>query len=156
MGPAAQRFGEWASASRTFSAITDLIAVVQREVNRLFKFHFLVHACSTSSCLPAEIIVDCSYVLAVRASPPPDLEMAHALRYGGESASVRAACVTVQAPFIAFCLWHDRNPIAICLLRESPRFAGRFPEHCSGKKISANIFYTARFRRSPSNDVSEN
>ena len=40
------------------------------------------------SCLPAEIVVDCSYVLAVKASP--DVEMARlvALRYGGESASV--------------------------------------------------------------------
>ena len=48
-----------------------------------------MHACSTSSCLAAEIVVDCSYVLAVKASPP-DVEMARlvALRYGGESASV--------------------------------------------------------------------
>ena len=94
-------------------------------------------ACSISSYPPAEIVVDYSSDLAVKASPP-DVEMARlvALRYGGESASVRAACVTVQAPFIAFCLWHDRNPIAICLLRESPRFAGHLPEHehCSGKK----------------------
>ena len=91
MGPATQRFGEWGSASRTFSAITDLIAVVQREVDRLLiVFIFLsLHACSTSSCLPAENVVDCSYVLAVKASPP-DVEMARlvALRYGGESASV--------------------------------------------------------------------
>ena len=49
-----------------------------------------MHACSTSSaCLPAEIVVDCSYVLAVKASPP-DVEVARlvALRYGGESKSV--------------------------------------------------------------------
>ena len=48
-----------------------------------------MHACSTSSCLPAEIVVDYSYVLAVKASPP-DVEIARlvALRYGGESASV--------------------------------------------------------------------
>ena len=52
VGPVAQRFGEWASASRTFSAITDLLAVVQRKVACL---HFLVHACSTSSCLPVEL-----------------------------------------------------------------------------------------------------
>ena len=47
-----------------------------------------MHACSISSCLPAEI-VDCSYVLAVKALPP-DVEMARlvALRYGGESESV--------------------------------------------------------------------
>ena len=37
--PAAQRFGERASASRTFSYTTDL-ANVQREVNRLFVFIF--------------------------------------------------------------------------------------------------------------------
>ena len=90
MDPATQRFGEWAFASRIFSAITDLIAVVQREVHRssLFLFYSM-HACSTSSCLPAEIGVDSSYVLAVKASPP-DVEMARlaALRYGGESASV--------------------------------------------------------------------
>ena len=48
-----------------------------------------MHACSTSSCLPAEIVVDCSYGLAVKASPP-DVEMARivALRYGGESVTV--------------------------------------------------------------------
>ena len=90
MAPAAQRFGEWASASRSFSAITDLIAVVQREVDRFFVFIFeSMRVCPTSSCLPAEIVVDYSYVLAVKASSP-DVEMARlvALRYGGESASV--------------------------------------------------------------------
>ena len=34
VGPATQRLGEWASASRTFSAITDLVDVVQPEVDR--------------------------------------------------------------------------------------------------------------------------
>ena len=90
MGPAAQRLGEWASTLHTFSAITDLIAAVQREVHRSSLFlYYSMHACSTSSCLPAEIGVDSSYVLAVKASPP-DVEMARlaALRYGGESASV--------------------------------------------------------------------
>ena len=37
--PAAQRYGERASASRTFSYTTDL-AIVQREVYRLFAFVF--------------------------------------------------------------------------------------------------------------------
>ena len=48
-----------------------------------------MHACSTSSCMPAEIVVDCSYVLADKASPPY-VEMARlvALSYGGESAPV--------------------------------------------------------------------
>ena len=36
----AQRFGEKASASCTFSAITDLIALVHREVDRLFVLNF--------------------------------------------------------------------------------------------------------------------
>ena len=40
MGPVAQRFGEWASGSRTSSAITDLITIAQREVNRLLVFIF--------------------------------------------------------------------------------------------------------------------
>ena len=63
-------------------------------------------------CLPDEISVDYSYVLAVKASPP-DVEMARlvALRSGGASASVWAACVTVQAPFIAFSLWYDHNSL---------------------------------------------
>ena len=47
--PVAQRFGEWVSASRTFAAITDLIAVLQREVDLLFVLIFLsMNACSTS------------------------------------------------------------------------------------------------------------
>ena len=90
MGAVAQRFGEYAPASRTFSAIADLIAVVQREVYRWFVFIFMsMHAYSTSSCLPAEIVVDCRYVLSVTASPPV-VEMSRlvGLRYGAKSASV--------------------------------------------------------------------
>ena len=47
-----------------------------------------MHACSNSSCLPAEIVVDYSYVLAAKASPA-NVEMTRvvALRDGGESAS---------------------------------------------------------------------
>ena len=89
MGPAAQRFGEWASASRTFSAIADVIAVVQREIDRLcFFFSPCMHAPPPPACL-LRFVVDYSYVLAVKASLP-DVEMARlvALRYGGESASV--------------------------------------------------------------------
>ena len=69
----------------------------------------------------------------------------------------RAACVTVQAPFTACSLWHDHNPIAVCLLRESPCFAGRPPghEHCSGNKIAVKFFGAARLRRPLSNDVPE-
>ena len=48
-----------------------------------------MHACSTPSCLLAEIVVYCGYALGVKVSPP-DVEMARliALRYGGELASV--------------------------------------------------------------------
>ena len=48
-----------------------------------------MHAPPPPACLPDKIVVDCSYVLAVKASPP-DVEMARrfVLRYGGESASV--------------------------------------------------------------------
>ena len=71
----------------------------------------------TSSCLPAENVVDCSYVFTVRVSPP---EMAHlvTLRYGSESASVPGACVMLQASFNVFSLCHDDIPIAMRLLRE--------------------------------------
>ena len=40
------------------------------------------------TCLLAEIVVDCFYVLAVEASPPyVEIARLVALRYGGESAS---------------------------------------------------------------------
>ena len=92
MRPAAKRFGEWASASRVFSAITHLSLTSLPSFSGkliIYFFHFLVRACSTSSCLPAEVVVWCNYVLALKASPP-DVEMAGlgALRFGGESALV--------------------------------------------------------------------
>ena len=64
-----------------------------------------MHTPSTSSCLPAEIVVDYSYIRAVKASPP-DVEMVClvALRYGGESTSVPGS---LRDAFIAFSLWHD-------------------------------------------------
>ena len=40
VNPVAQRFGEWASAPCTVSTITDLLAVVQREVARLLVLMF--------------------------------------------------------------------------------------------------------------------
>ena len=62
-----------------------------------------------------------------------------ALRYGGESASVPGCLCdgTGGTSTLTACsLWYDHNPIAVCLHRESPCFAGRLPdhEHCSGKK----------------------
>ena len=57
MRPVVRRFTEWASTSRIFPAMTDLLAVVKPEVTRLLILIFLwVHACSTSSRLPAEIL----------------------------------------------------------------------------------------------------
>ena len=90
MGPPAQRFREWASASSTFSAKTDLIAVLQSEVDMLFVLiSETMHACSTSSCLRVEILVHCRYVLADKPSRPDvEIPCLVALRYGGKSASV--------------------------------------------------------------------
>ena len=90
MSPTAQRFGEWASDSGTFSAINDHIAVVQRVVHRLFVLiSWSLPACPTSPCQHGENVDDYSYVLAIEESPS-NVEMAHPvpLRYGGETASV--------------------------------------------------------------------
>ena len=79
MRPVAQRFGEGAYASRTFSAITDLITVVQHEIDfYLCSFSSpCMHAPPPPACLP-------------RLSLTADVEMVCvvALRYGGESALV--------------------------------------------------------------------
>ena len=136
MRPFAQRFGEWASASRTFSAITDLLAVVQREVASCLSSF----SCPCMLRLPAE-----SLSVAATCSPTRHHHQTttgswrwRALSPYATAASQRqlgAACVTVQAPFTSCSLWHDHDPIAVCLLRESPCFTGRPPEHehCSGK-----------------------
>ena len=53
----------------------------------------------------------------------------------------RDAFVTVLAPFAACSLWHDHNPVAVYLLRESLCFAGRplEHEHCCGKIASTFV-----------------
>ena len=58
-----------------------------------------MHACSTSSCLSAKVVVHYSYVPAIKASPS-DVEMARlvALPYGGESASVSGCLQKTRAP----------------------------------------------------------
>ena len=99
MGPAAQRFGEWASAARTFSAITDLIAVVWREADILFVFILLsMHACSTSSCLPAEI-VDAAATFSPSRHHHQTWRWRALLPYTTAASrhQSRAACVMVQA-----------------------------------------------------------
>ena len=60
----AQRFDEWGSASRTFSAMASLINVVWREVSTLLVLIFhLVHARSTS---PACLLSVCQLQLLAR------------------------------------------------------------------------------------------
>ena len=94
-----------------------------------------MHACSISSCLPAEI-VDCSYVLAVKALPP-DVEMARlvALRYGGESESVPGCLFDGTGTLYRLFSVTRPNPRAMLMLRESPCFRRAYPghEHCSRK-----------------------
>ena len=97
MRPVTQRFGACASASRTFSAIIDLLPVVRREVARLLVFFSM--PCMLHLPLPAcRDFVDCSsyYVLADKSSQDDDwfVEMARlvALRYDGESA-VATGCL---------------------------------------------------------------
>ena len=66
--------------------------------------HFLVYAYSISSCLPAEIVVECRYVLAVKVSPL-DVEMGRlvALSYVGNLASVSGGwCVGTGTPYLLF------------------------------------------------------
>jgi len=102
-----------------------------------------MHACSTTTYLPVEIVVDCSYVLTVKPSQP-DVEMARVvvLRYGGESASVPGCLCDGTGTLVRLVsLWYDQNLIiAVCLLRESLCFAGLPPmrEHCSEEKIAVN------------------
>ena len=101
VGPVAQRFGEWASASRTFFAITDLIAVVQREVDRLCSF--------SSPCMHAPLPPACLLILLLTAatfSPSRHHQTwrRRALSPYATAASRHqswAACATVQAPFNA-------------------------------------------------------
>ena len=79
MGPAAQRLGEWASASHTLSAITDLIALVQRELDILCSFFSpCMYAPPPPACLLRLLLTTATF----KASPP-DVEMARlvALRY---------------------------------------------------------------------------
>ena len=80
-----------------------------------------------------------------------------ALQEGGESASPRAACITVEARFIASFLWHDHNPVAGCMLREPPRFTRPLSQHdhSSDTKIATNVSYGASVRRPLTNDLLE-
>ena len=90
MRPVAQRFGEWGSASSTFSAIPDLLAVVQCEIDILFAFiSKSMHAPPLPACLLRLFLTSATFSPS-RHHYQSDVEMARlvALRYGRESASV--------------------------------------------------------------------
>ena len=106
MGPAAQRCGEWVSASRTFSAITDHIAIVQREVDIYFLFSFesSMHVPPRPACLLRLLLTAATF------SPSRHHHQTWRLRALSPDATAasrcqsRAAFLTVQAPFTAFSL----------------------------------------------------
>ena len=162
MSPVAQRFGEWASTSRTFTAITDLLTVVQREGARLPALFSRPCALPLSSCLPS-----CVAILSTAATISPtrqnhqtttDLERWCILpSYATEASQrpLRSSPVTVQAPLTSCSLWHHHNPITVYTLRESPCFAARPSEHeqCAGNEIAVNAIYAASLRRPLSKDV---
>ena len=106
MGPAAQRLGEWAFASRTFSAITDLIAAVQREVDRLILCSFF-SPCMHAPPPPPACLLRLS-LTAATFSPSRHHHQTWRWRALSPYATAasrsqsRAACLTVQAPCIAF------------------------------------------------------
>ena len=143
MGPAVQRFSEWASASRTFSAITDLIAVVQREIDRLCSIICsYMHAPPPPACL---IRFDFD---AARFSPSRHHHQTYRWRAwspydtAASRSQSRAVCLTVPAPVIALSLGQDQNPKPMLMLRESQSFrrAYHLHEQCSGESEAVNVF----------------
>ena len=102
MAPVAQRFGVWAPASRFFSAITDLVAVVQREVDRLCSFSSpCMHAPPPPAC-PLRLLLT-----AAKFSPSRHHQTwrwCALLPYATavSQRQSRATCVTAQAPPTAF------------------------------------------------------
>ena len=140
MGPVDQRFGEWASASRTFSAITDHIAFVQREVHRLF----VVFIFSPRMHAPAPPAVRLRLLLTTATFSPSRHHHRtwrwHAWSPYATAASrhqSRAACVTVQTPFTASSLSFEHNqPHSLQFTHGKPLlfcWASPEHEHCCGK-----------------------
>ena len=112
------------------------------------------------ACLLSEIAVACSYVLAVKVSPP-DVEMARlvAQRYGGESASVPGClCDGTGALFHrSFCDMTIITPLQFAcsgkvLVLRSVYLSIKIRRW---KKNRRQRFYAARLRRPLSNDVPE-
>ena len=107
MRPLAQRFVELASTSRTFPAITDLLAVVQHEVDRFFFLRFLAYPFRFLDplLLPACLLK----LLLTAAAFSPLRHHLQTWRWLALSSYATAAsrgqswaaCVTVQAPFTA-------------------------------------------------------
>ena len=87
-----------------------------------------MHACPTSSCLRAEIVVDCSYVLVVKASPP-DVEMARlvTLRYGGESESVPGFLCDGTGTLYRLCSVTRPKPQSNAHAQRKPLFSEAIP-----------------------------
>ena len=134
MGPAAQRFGEWASASCTFSAITDLIAAVQREVDILCSF---LSPCMHVPPPPTACLLR---LLLTAAMFSPSRHHQQTWRWRALSpyttsasrSQSRAACLTVQAPFIAFLCDKTKTPEQCSCSGKAPVFGG----HTLGTSIA--------------------
>ena len=68
----------------------------------------------------------------------------------------QAACVTVQAPFTACFLWHDHNPLQFGCSENAPVLLVVYlSTGIALEKLCVKVFYAARLRRPPSNDVPE-
>ena len=101
MRPVAQRFGEWASASRTFSAISDFLAVVQREVGRLFVFIFLSMYAPPPACLLKLLLTEATFSPSRHHYQTCRWRALSPYATAASQRQSRASCVTVQAPFTA-------------------------------------------------------
>ena len=115
-----------------------------------------MHACSTLS-LPAEIVLTTATL-----SPSRHHHQTWRWRAWSPYSTVasrrqsRAACVTVQAPFIAFLCEITITPLQFSCSGKAPVLrAVSLSMSIAGKKIVVNVFYAARLRRSLSNDVPE-
>ena len=103
MGPAAHRFGEWASASRTFSDITDLIADVQCELDRLCSFFCpCMHAPPPPACLLRLLLTPATFSSSWHHHQTWRWRALSPYATAASRSQSRAACLTVQAPCIAF------------------------------------------------------
>ena len=104
VGSVTQRFGEWASASCTFSDITDLITVAHREVERLFLCSFsspCMHAPPSPAYLPRLLLTAATFSPSRHHHQRWRWRALSAYSTAASWRQSRAACVTVRAPFTA-------------------------------------------------------